>query len=121
MKAVKKIILLDVHAILHRAYHALPGFVSSKGDVYPCGYLPALAGNIRQKPFKMIWEKSKVFNDLRDPDMLKGKCGNCEYRTVCGGCRARAYAATGDYLDEEPYCTYVPVKAVNLMNPSNKE
>ncbi len=86
-------------------------FVSSKGDVYPCGYLPALAGNIRQKPFKMIWEKSKVFNDLRDPGKLKGKCGNCEYRTVCGGCRARAYAAKGDYLDEEPYCIYVPIKS----------
>lgn len=83
-------------------------FISSKGDVYPCGYLPALAGNIRQQPFKMIWEKSRVFNDLRDPGMLKGKCGVCEYRMVCGGCRARAYAATGDYLDEEPYCMYVP-------------
>lgn len=87
-------------------------FISSNGDVYPCGYLPALAGNIRQKPFKTIWEKSKVFNDLRDPNSLKGKCGKCEYRTVCGGCRARAYAATGDYLDEEPYCVYVPVKTV---------
>lgn len=85
-------------------------FVSSRGDVYPCGYLPALAGNIRQKPFKMIWEKSKVFNDLRDPGKLKGKCGECEYRAVCGGCRARAYAKTGDYLDEEPYCMYVPPK-----------
>ncbi len=83
-------------------------FVSSTGNVYPCGYLPALAGNIRQKPFKMIWEKSKVFNDLRDPDKLKGKCEVCEYRTVCGGCRARAYASTGDYLDEEPYCVYAP-------------
>lgn len=87
-------------------------FVSSKGDIYPCGYLPALAGNIRQKPFKMIWEKSKVFNDLRDPGKLKGKCGECEYRAVCGGCRARAYASTGDYLDEEPYCMYVPPKKV---------
>ncbi|HLB71506.1 MAG TPA: heme b synthase [Candidatus Methanoperedens sp.] len=86
-------------------------FVSSKGDVYPCGYLPALAGNIKQKPFKTIWEKSKVFSDLRDTSMLKGKCGICEYRNVCGGCRARAYASTGDYLDEEPYCVYVPVKA----------
>jgi heme b synthase len=85
-------------------------FVSSKGDVYPCGYLPALAGNIRQKSFKMIWEKSKVLNDLRDPGKLKGKCGKCEYRAVCGGCRARAYAATGDYLDEEPYCMYIPLK-----------
>ena len=87
-------------------------FVSSIGNVYPCGYLPALAGNIRQKPFKFIWEKSKVFNDLRDPGMLKGKCGDCEYRAVCGGCRARAYASTGDYLEEEPYCMYVPPKKV---------
>jgi len=86
-------------------------FVSSKGDVYPCGYLPALAGNIRERPFRMIWEKSRVFNELRDAGKLKGKCGICEYRTVCGGCRARAYAATGDYLGEEPYCVYVPVKA----------
>lgn len=87
-------------------------FVSSTGNVHPCGYLPVLAGNIRQKPFKMIWEKSKVFNDLRDPGMLKGKCGECEYRAVCGGCRARAYAQTGDYLDEEPYCMYVPPEKV---------
>jgi len=86
-------------------------FVSSKGDVYPCGYLPALAGNIRQKPFKTIWEKSKVFNDLRDTGAFKGKCGICDYRNVCGGCRARAYAETGDYMGEEPYCMYVPVKA----------
>ncbi len=86
-------------------------FVSSKGDVYPCGYLPALAGNIRQTPFKTIWEKSDVFNELRDPGKLKGKCGRCEYRMVCGGCRARAYAATDNYLDEEPYCIYVPVRA----------
>ena len=83
-------------------------FISSRGDVYPCGYLPALAGNILEKPFKMIWEKSKVFNDLRDPGLLKGKCGLCEYKNVCGGCRARAYAGTGDYLDEEPFCMYVP-------------
>jgi heme b synthase len=83
-------------------------FVSSKGNVYPCGYLPALAGNILEKPFKTIWEKSKVFNDLRDPGLLKGKCGLCEYKNVCGGCRARAYAGTGDYLDEEPFCMYVP-------------
>jgi heme b synthase len=87
-------------------------FVSSKGDVYPCGYLPVLTGNIRQKPLKMIWEKSKVFNDLRDTGKLKGKCGECEYRAVCGGCRARAYAQTGDYLDEEPYCMYIPPKKV---------
>ena len=85
-------------------------FISYKGEVYPCGYLPALAGNIREKPFKEIWEESKVFNDMRAPDKLKGKCGICEYRRVCSGCRARAYAATGDYMEEEPYCVYTPVK-----------
>ncbi|MCE8424884.1 MAG: heme b synthase [Candidatus Methanoperedens sp.] len=85
-------------------------FISSRGDVYPCGYLPALAGNIRKQPFKMIWEKSKVFSDLRQLGLLKGKCGKCEYKNVCGGCRARAYAGTGDYLDEEPYCVYMPVR-----------
>ena len=69
-----------------------------------------LAGNIRQQSFKDIWENSKLFNDLRDVKKLKGKCGICEYRKVCGGCRARAYAATGDYMDEEPYCIYTPGK-----------
>jgi len=83
-------------------------FVSYKGEVYPCGYLPVLAGNIRQHPFKKIWEESKVFNDLRDVTKLKGKCRVCEYRMVCGGCRARAYASTKDYLNEEPYCIYIP-------------
>lgn len=85
-------------------------FVSSVGEVYPCGYLPALAGNIKEQPFREIWENSQVFNDLRDPSRLKGKCGNCEYNEVCAGCRARAFAATGDYLAEEPYCIYVPRK-----------
>jgi len=83
-------------------------FVSHIGEVYPCGYLPALAGNIRENSFKEIWEESRVFNDLRNPDKLKGKCGICEYRRVCGGCRARAFAATGDYMAEEPYCIYTP-------------
>lgn len=83
-------------------------FVSHIGEVYPCGYLPALAGSIREKPFKEVWEQSKVFNDLRDTSKLKGKCGICEYRKVCSGCRARAFAATGDYLAEEPYCIYMP-------------
>jgi len=86
-------------------------FISRTGGVYPCGYLPVLAGNVREKPFKDIWNHAKVFLDLRDVGKLKGKCGICEYRRVCGGCRARAYAATGDYLAEEPYCVYQPRKA----------
>ncbi|WP_209683389.1 heme b synthase [Methanohalophilus levihalophilus] len=83
-------------------------FVSSTGDVQPCGYLPTLAGNIREEGFRKIWEESELFNSLRDYELLKGKCGKCSYRNVCGGCRARAYAATGDYLAEEPYCIYIP-------------
>ncbi|RNI11487.1 heme b synthase [Methanohalophilus portucalensis] len=83
-------------------------FVSSTGDVQPCGYLPAIAGNIRNQSFGEIWNNSTLFNELRDFSLLKGKCGKCEYKNVCGGCRARAYAATGDYLEEEPYCIYHP-------------
>ncbi len=83
-------------------------FISRTGEVYPCGYLPVLVGDIRRQSFWEIWRNSKIFIELRDSSRLKGKCGRCEFRRVCGGCRARAYAATGDYLDEEPYCIYQP-------------
>src|SRR5579863_5598637 len=83
-------------------------FISNQGEVYPCGYLPALAGDLKRKPFADIWENSVVFNQLRGVNNLKGKCGCCEFRNVCMGCRARAYAATGNYLDEEPFCVYQP-------------
>ena len=83
-------------------------FISRKGDVQPCGYLPALAGNVLKESAKKIWESSEVFANLRDLSLLKGKCGICEYKKVCEGCRARAYYETGDYLAEEPYCIYEP-------------
>ncbi len=83
-------------------------FISRTGEVYPCGYLPVLAGDIRKQPFWEIWRNSNVFIKLRDSSRLEGKCGRCEFKRVCGGCRARAYAATGDYLAEEPYCIYQP-------------
>jgi len=83
-------------------------FVSHRGEVFPCGYLPLEAGNIRRQPFQEIWEQSPLFADLRDPDLLGGKCGLCEFKRVCGGCRARAYGMTLEYLGEEPFCTYVP-------------
>jgi len=83
-------------------------FVSNQGEVYPCGYLPALAGDLKKQPFVDIWENSIVFNQLRDVTNLRGKCGCCEFRNVCMGCRARAFAATGNYLDEEPFCVYEP-------------
>jgi radical SAM protein with 4Fe4S-binding SPASM domain len=86
-------------------------FISHQGEVYPCGYLPVLAGDLRRQSFAEIWENSAVFQQLRDPENLKGKCGRCEFRNICMGCRARAYAATGDYLDEEPFCIYEPRRA----------
>jgi radical SAM protein with 4Fe4S-binding SPASM domain len=86
-------------------------FISHQGEVYPCGYLPVLAGDLRKQPFAEIWEKAPVFQQLRDAANLKGKCGCCEFRNICMGCRARAYAATGDYLEEEPFCIYQPRKA----------
>ena len=83
-------------------------FISHVGDVQPCGYFDMQLGNVKEVPFSRIWEESPVFADLRNYSKLKGKCGACEYKGVCGGCRARALAATGDYLAEEPYCAYVP-------------
>lgn len=85
-------------------------FVSYKGDVYPCGYFPVSSGNVTQTPLEQIWNESELFKSLRNAGLLRGKCGGCEYARVCGGCRARAYAETGDYLGEEPYCAYVPAR-----------
>ena len=83
-------------------------FISHEGEVFPCGYLPVLAGDLRKKKFADIWNDSVVFEQLRDTGNLKGKCGCCEFRNVCMGCRARAFAATGDMLDPEPFCVYEP-------------
>jgi AdoMet-dependent heme synthase len=87
-------------------------FVSNEGDIYPCGYLPVSVGNVRTQPFGEIWRGSRVFRQLRDFAALTGKCGACRYVGVCGGCRARAFADTGDYLGEEPFCTYEPAQDV---------
>ena len=83
-------------------------FISHVGDVQGCGYLTVPAGNVREQPLSEIWHHSRLFHDLRQFDALTGKCGLCEFRRVCGGCRARAYEATGDYMAEEPYCVYQP-------------
>ena len=84
-------------------------FVSYKGEVQPCGYLELVAGNIRQTPFPEIWANSELFQQLRRVDDYHGKCCACQYRKVCGGCRARAYALTGDVLGDDPICPYEPV------------
>ncbi len=83
-------------------------FISHVGGVQPCGYFDMTLGNVRETPFSRIWRESPVFADLRRPERLKGKCGVCEYKAVCGGCRARALAVSGDYLAEEPNCAHVP-------------
>lgn len=85
-------------------------FVSHVGKVQICGFLEEEAGDIKKEPFSKIWNTSKLFLEMRDLDHYHGKCGICEYRRVCGGCRARAYAVSGDYLAAEPFCTYEPTR-----------
>jgi heme b synthase len=85
-------------------------FISHRGIVQPCGFLDVNCGDVTKESFVEIWKNSQVFKQLRDFNELKGKCGVCEYKRVCGGCRARAYEATGDYLAEEPLCSYLPQK-----------
>lgn len=83
-------------------------FVSHIGDVFPSGYLPIAGGNVRQSHIADIYRNAPIFRDLRDKSKLKGKCGPCEFSLLCGGSRSRAYAVTGDYLESEPFCIYVP-------------
>ena len=85
-------------------------FVSHVGMLQPCGFLELNCGELRKEnfDFKKIYETSPIFLELRDSSQYHGKCGVCEYTRFCGGCRARAYAADGDYLGEEPYCVYSP-------------
>jgi heme b synthase len=83
-------------------------FISHVGRVQPCGFLDLDCGNVTKQPFDQIWKESEIFNKLRDFSALKGKCGKCQYKRVCGGCRARAYEKSGDYMAEEPLCSYEP-------------
>ena len=91
-------------------------FISHTGQVQPCGYLEIDCGQIKEKSFSEIWKNSPDFLALRDLTRYKGKCGTCEFITVCGGCRARAYEATGNYLAEEPLCVYRPKAGGNGKN-----
>ncbi|HCY83699.1 MAG TPA: radical SAM/SPASM domain-containing protein, partial [Desulfobacteraceae bacterium] len=114
-KAEGKKVTFDTHGLDAVTRGCLAGtgfcFVSHVGRVQTCGFLDVACGDVTQESFKDIWENSTVFNELRDLSNLENKCGICEYKRVCGGCRARAYEATGSYLEEEPLCSYQPRKA----------
>jgi radical SAM protein with 4Fe4S-binding SPASM domain len=83
-------------------------FISHVGNVYPSGFLPIHAGNIRETPLADIYRNAPIFKALRNTSRLEGKCGACEFKEICGGSRARAYAVTGDPLAQEPCCIYQP-------------
>lgn len=84
--------------------------IDAFGGVHPCSYMETSAGNVFETPFRKIWEESPLMLSMRDFDAYKGRCGQCEFKNVCGGCRARAWSASGDYLEQEPLCDYVPVR-----------
>jgi radical SAM protein with 4Fe4S-binding SPASM domain len=83
-------------------------FISHLGDVFPSGFLPLRAGNVRKRSLPDIYREAPLFRELRDPERLKGRCSSCEFREVCAGSRSRAFAMTGDVHDEDPYCNYQP-------------
>jgi radical SAM protein with 4Fe4S-binding SPASM domain len=83
-------------------------FVSNQGDIYPAGFLPLIAGSVRCDHLVDVYRHSPIFRALHTPSQFKGRCGHCEYGTICGGSRARAFAATGDALASDPFCPYIP-------------
>ncbi len=91
-------------------------FVSHVGDIFPSGFLPKSAGNLRTHDLVDTYRNAPLFTQLRDRSLLKGKCSVCEYRPVCGGSRARAYAVTGDPLEAEPFCAHVPVRYQRMID-----
>jgi len=84
-------------------------FVSHEGDVQPSGFLNLIGGNVRSEPLMNIYRNSPVFLRVRDYSLIQGKCGLCEFKSICGGSRARAYAITGDSMSSDPYCVHQPV------------
>ena len=81
-------------------------FVSWKGEVKPCGYFDLVVGNVREQPLANIYKESQILKDMREQTRLNGSCGICRFKTVCGGCRARAYAVNGDYMSTDPNCKF---------------
>ena len=91
-------------------------FISHLGEIMPSGFLPLVAGNVRTDDLVEVYREAPLFTRLRDRSQLKGKCGVCEYISVCGGSRARAYGVTGDYLESEPCCAHIPVRYQRMMD-----
>jgi AdoMet-dependent heme synthase len=96
-------------------------FVAHDGEIYPSGFLPVSAGNVRHADLVGVYRTSPLFVALRDRDRLRGKCGVCEYRAICGGSRARAYATTGDWLESDPYCAHEPGRWRRLVASGKAE
>ena len=86
--------------------------INPKGDVFPCPYLPLTIGNVRDTPFTELWKNNDILLKMRTEE-YSGKCGVCDYKSLCGGCRARAYFYDDDYMGEEPWCSYNPVVPIN--------
>jgi MoaA/NifB/PqqE/SkfB family radical SAM enzyme len=91
-------------------------FVSHTGEIFPAGFLPIGCGRFPQDSVIDAYQNHPVFRALREPDGFKGRCGICEYRRVCGGSRARAFALTGDFLETDPDCNYVPKRGARLFS-----
>lgn len=96
-------------------------FISHTGDVYPSGFLPVVAGNVRRQSPVSLYRHSEIFTQLRDADQYAGKCGLCEFRWVCGGSRARAFAETGDPMGSDPLCAYRPEAALVGATEGDRE
>jgi len=84
-------------------------FVSHQGEIYPSGFLPIAVGNVRHMTLAEAYRETSLFRKLRDPGFLKGRCGRCEFRDICGGSRSRAYGLTGDAFETDPWCSYFPL------------
>jgi AdoMet-dependent heme synthase len=88
-------------------------FVSNTGDICPAGFLPVTTGNVRKDNLAAVYRDGSLFSVLHEPEQFTGRCGVCEYHTICGGSRARAYSATGDPLATDPLCTHEPKRTMH--------
>src|SRR5207245_2277132 len=96
-------------------------FISHTGEIFPSGFLPVAAGNVRRQSLRDAYRDSPLFVQLRDSNQLNGKCGECDYRNLCGGSRSRSYALTGDFMASDPRCIYDPAMKPALPRSSTEQ